>query len=120
MRKLGLKAVAIAAAGALSTLLLTLCRAGGFGTWVAFSDGLFVTSVAMLSIFGITWLSSCGAFDVFGYSFYALKSLFGVERRSGYAEYKSAKRRRRAPRALLVSGFLYLIMAIVCSAVVYV
>lgn len=81
-------------------------------------DGTFVAAAALLGIGGITLARNKGVFDVAGYGITtalqtALPFLRSPEKES-LAEYRQRKAlERRSPKALFVSGSIYLALSLV-------
>ena len=84
---------------------------------VVLSDGLFVSSVFLLSAYLLSYVASRGGFDSFSYSFRAIGSAFMGAPVSDYHSYKSQKRRKNPSRELLFSGLLYLFLSLALSIV---
>lgn len=84
------------------------------------SDGLFVSGLLMTGLGALTWVSTTGFFDIFGFAFSSVLTLFSPlrapEKQKKFYEYKLEKEGKRKPGLLfiLVAGLILLAAALAC------
>lgn len=87
-------------------------------TLMALSDGCFVAGVLLAGISGLSWVSSRGGYDIFGFGISTLKSHFNHSkdfRAESFYDYKVRKDKERKAWLIeaLVVGAVFIALAIV-------
>jgi hypothetical protein len=109
------------AVGLVICLLVAAAEQGSDALTVA-SDACFVAGVLLAGLGGLIWIANFGGFNALGYGTYLLlrklspsKSKF--QNRKTYLEYSLEKQEtHKAPKPILVTGIVYLLLSAVFAA----
>ena len=97
----------------------------GVGTAMAlrfWSDGCFVSAILIGGVGALTWISTTGFFDIFGYGFSSVITLFTPfrkpENQMSFPDYKTYRAEKRGPVRfeLLAVGAFFLLLSVVLLA----
>jgi hypothetical protein len=93
-------------------------------TMKTLSDCFFIPGIILSGIGGLSWISSIGVYDIFGYGGTTLISHFSrvKEKPESYYDYKQRKEaeRKKWLKEALFTGLCFLVLAIICTVAYYI